>query len=253
MGLDNGAQSLSYVGLGADRDAKKKDLNVISKHFFDECVPLFHNILSRSQRYMAYHSNTNNNSNNSMAMDDDEIVPAYSQVKRMQEIVANRNSLYTKLKDMEEKCKLMSSIHDLIYVPRDCNSNDNGRGVINKDLSMCCIQFLRSCIHLSQHDTFWSDCIKNYDLFKNILGLFDVNALDRYNMINSSVLSIFASIEDKKLEGIIKYLGDEKILEIYSKLISYTCKFDDLLELYEKTKHGIPLQRQLDERNNKIK
>eukprot|EP01084_Bolivina_argentea_P317580 550641_1 len=80
MGLD-GAQSLSYVGLGADRDAKKKDLNVISKHFFDECVPLFYNILSRSQRYMAYHNNNNNNSNNNNL---DEIVPSYCQVKRMQ-------------------------------------------------------------------------------------------------------------------------------------------------------------------------
>ncbi len=206
-----------------------------------------------------YIGNSNNNNNNN-DVDDDEVVPCYSQVKRMQKIVINllgacceQEQFISKLKDVEGKCKLMSNIHDLIYVPRDIGTSDDpdddgmGRIIENTDLSMSCIQFLRSCIHLSRHDSFWSDRFKDYGLFKNILGLFDANGVNRNNMINSTILSIFASIEDKKLEEIIKYLGDEKILDKYSKCIKYTSKFDDLLELYEKAKHGIPLARQLDE------
>jgi len=66
-------------------------------------------------------------------------------------------------------------------------------------------------------------------------------------MMNSTILSIFASIEDKKIEELIVYLGEEKILEKYSKLIVYTTKFDDLLELYGKCKNGVNIQSQIDD------
>jgi len=41
--------------------------------------------------------------------------------------------------------------------------------------------------------------------------------------------------------------GEQKILEKYSKLISYTTKFDGLLELYGKCKNGINIQSQIDD------
>eukprot|EP00487_Bulimina_marginata_P002510 TRINITY_DN15810_c0_g1_i1.p1 TRINITY_DN15810_c0_g1~~TRINITY_DN15810_c0_g1_i1.p1 ORF type:complete len:150 (-),score=1.97 TRINITY_DN15810_c0_g1_i1:52-501(-) len=112
---------------------------------------------------------------------------------------------------------------------------------------MCCIRFLRQCTNLAQHDNFWSDRMKNQCLFKNIFGIFEYNGLERYNMLNCTILSVFALVEDKKLEQLISYLGEEKILQKYSKLISYTSLFDDLMELYEKTKQGIPIQSGMDD------
>ena len=66
-------------------------------------------------------------------------------------------------------------------------------------------------------------------------------------MLNSAVLSIFKSIEERKIEEIIVYLGDEQILQKYAKQINYTTQFEQLIDLYEKSKNGISISQQLDE------
>ena len=255
MGLE-GAQSLSYISLGGNRNLQSEQLKKISRHFFDECVPLFYRVLSGSQRYTSYNNNNNNHNSNK-----DKNKPSYKQIKTIQKYVINllttcceQEQFIDRLKDIERKYNLMSSIHNLIYIPRNNynfnnNNNSNKKNIPNKDLSLCCIRYLRECMHLAQHDKFWSNRIKDNGLFRNILDLFNYNGLNRYNMINSTILSIFASIEEKKIEEIIIYLGDEKILNRYAQQINYTTKFEDLIELYEKAKSGVSISQTLDEQS----
>jgi len=266
MGMDNGGQ-LSYMSMGPDRDLKASHLKVIGIHFFEDCLPLFYQVLSSA------HSKKRIDivAERERVSGTESKHRPYHQIKTMQKLVIDllseccqQEQFLLKLKAMEERYDLMSSIHSLIYVPkrrsdgdgdgdrdRDANGGGNSGGlryrartrsvIANKDLSMCCIRFLRECMYLGQHDQFWCDRFKSRGLFRNILALFDANGLDTDNMLNSVILSVFSNVEDKKISELIVYLGDERILERYSKLIGYTTKFGDLLKLYEIAKEGDPI------------
>eukprot|EP01084_Bolivina_argentea_P165615 287688_1 len=198
-----------WIGL-PDRDIlslsydvqRGKHLHMISCHFFDDCVSLFVDNMTQ------------------------HVINLFSACGQQDEFIP-------KLKQLEQKHNLMSSIHSAILTP-------------NKHLSMSCIRFLRQCLHLAQHDPFWSTRIQKHALFTNVMQIFESNGLDTYNMMNSTILSLFATIEDKKIEELIVYLGDQNILQKYNKLIHYTTAFADLTDLYEKAKHGLPIQSQID-------
>merc|ERR1712129_667301 len=187
-------------GLGGSNKQKVKQAEIIKTHFFNECVPFFSRILSASKRYSSYDLKQNSMS--------------YLQIKSMQKCVIDllcacceHDTFWKELQQMEANDDVMCAVHSLIFIPPP------QQRMTNIDLSLCCIRFLKHCMTLSLHDTFWSDRIAKYGLFKNILSLFDFNGIERDNMMNSLVLSIFAQIEDKKMEKLICFLGDEQILQ----------------------------------------